>query len=415
MTKYESLIPRFISYVKKNTRSNAESTTIPSTQSQVEFAKDLMAELKEIGMQDVRLNKQSGYVFATLPSNLPAGKTAKKIGFISHMDTADFNAENVKPQVIENYDGESDIKLGDSEYTLSPSEFPNLHKSKNHTLITTSGDTLLGADDKCGITDIMTAMEYLVKHPEIKHGEIEVGFGPDEEIGTGADHFDTNDFGADIAYTVDGGPLGELEYETFNAAQAKITFKGKDVHPATAKGVMINALKLAMQFDSQLPQDEVPEKTEGREGFFLLLSLNGEIDEAHSAYIIRDHDRQKFEARKQLMLDIAKRMNDEFGEERVIIDMNDQYYNMREVIEKDMTVVDIAKEAMEDLQIKPDIYPVRGGTDGSKISFMGIPTPNIFTGADNMHSRFEFADVDTMEKAVDVIIKMVELIGEKEA
>lgn len=413
MAKYETLIPRFVSYVKKNTRSDENSTTIPSTQSQVEFAKDLMAELKKIGMQNIRLNDQSGYVFATLPSNLPAGKTAKKVGFISHMDTADFNAENVQPQIIENYDGESDIKLGDTEYSLSPKEFPNLKKSKGHTVITTSGDTLLGADDKCGIADIMTAMEYLINHPEIKHGEIEVGFGPDEEIGTGADHFDTKDFGADIAYTVDGGPIGELEYETFNAASAKITFKGKDVHPATAKGVMVNALKLAMEFDRQLPADEVPEKTEGREGFFLLLSLDGAIDEAHAAYIIRDHDREKFEQRKQMMLDIAKKMNDELGQERVIIDMNDQYYNMREVIEKDMTVVDVAKKAMENLDIKPDIYPVRGGTDGSKISFMGIPTPNVFTGADNMHSRFEFADVNTMEKATDLVIEIAKLIAEE--
>lgn len=414
MSKYETLIPRFISYVKKNTRSDENSTTIPSTQSQVDFANDLMKELKSIGMQDVRLNKKSGYVFATLPSNLPNNQSVKKVGFISHMDTADFNSVNIKPQIIENYDGKSDIQLGDSEFTLSPKEFPNLKKSQGHTLVTTSGDTLLGADDKCGIADIMTAMEYLVKHPDIKHGEIEVGFGPDEEIGTGADHFDVTDFGADFAYTVDGGPIGELEYETFNAAGAKVTFKGKDVHPATAKGVMVNALKLAMDFDRRLPANEVPEKTEGREGFFLLLSLDGTIDEAHASYIVRDHDRQKFEERKQLMLNIAKKMNEELGQERVLIELNDQYYNMREVIEKDMTVVNVAKKAMENLDIQPDIYPVRGGTDGSKISFMGIPTPNIFTGADNMHSRFEFADVNTMEKATDLIIEIAKLVGENQ-
>lgn len=414
MSKYETLIPRFISYVKKNTRSDENSTTIPSTQSQVDFANDLMKELKSIGMQDVRLNKKSGYVFATLPSNLPNNQSVKKVGFISHMDTADFNSVNIKPQIVENYDGKSDIQLGDSEFTLSPKEFPNLKKSQGHTLVTTSGDTLLGADDKCGIADIMTAMEYLVKHPDIKHGEIEVGFGPDEEIGTGADHFDVTDFGADFAYTVDGGPIGELEYETFNAAGAKVTFKGKDVHPATAKGVMVNALKLAMDFDRRLPANEVPEKTEGREGFFLLLSLDGTIDEAHASYIVRDHDRQKFEERKQLMLNIAKKMNEELGQERVLIELNDQYYNMREVIEKDMTVVNVAKKAMENLDIQPDIYPVRGGTDGSKISFMGIPTPNIFTGADNMHSRFEFADVNTMEKATDLIIEIAKLVGENQ-
>lgn len=412
MTKYEKLIPRFASYVKKNTRSDERSTTIPSTQSQVDFANDLMKELKAIGMQNVRLNKKSGYVFATLPSNLSDNQNTKKVGFISHMDTADFNSVNIKPQVIKNYDGKSDIRLGNSGFTLSPKEFPNLRKSKGHTLITTSGDTLLGADDKCGIADIMTAMEYLVKHPDIKHGEIEVGFGPDEEIGTGADHFDISDFGADFAYTVDGGPIGELEYETFNAAEAKITFKGKDVHPATAKGVMINALKLAMDFDHQLPAKEVPEQTEGREGFFLLLSLDGTIDEAHASYIVRDHDRQKFEKRKQLMRKIAEDMNKDLGQTRVVIDLSDQYYNMREVIEKDMTVVNVAKKAMENLDIQPNIYPVRGGTDGSKISFMGVPTPNIFTGADNMHSRFEFADVNTMEKATDLIIEIVRLVGE---
>lgn len=412
MPKYEKLISRFISYVKKNTRSDENSTTIPSTQSQVEFANDLMKELNAIGMHNVRLNSGSGYVFATLPSNLPDGRNSKKVGFLSHMDTADFNSVNIKPQIIKNYDGESDIQLDDSEFTLSPKEFPNLKESNGHTLITTSGDTLLGADDKCGIADIMTAMEYLIKHPDIKHGEVEVGFGPDEEIGTGADHFDTDDFGADFAYTVDGGPIGELEYETFNAAEAKMTFKGKDVHPATAKGVMVNALKLAIEFDRRLPANDVPEKTAGREGFFLLLSLDGAIDEAHASYIIRDHDRQKFEERKQLMQKIAQDMNKELGQKRVIIKLHDQYYNMREVIEKDMTVVNVAKKAMENLGIQPNIYPVRGGTDGSKISFMGIPTPNIFTGADNMHSRFEFADVNTMEKATDLIVEIIRLVGE---
>ena len=410
MAKYEQLVPRFLKYVKTETRSDESSTTIPSTQTQVEFAKELAAELKEIGLDNVRISKKSGYVFATLPSNID--KPVKKVGFISHMDTADFNAHNVNPQIWENYDGESDIKLDEEgKYVLSPKDFPNLKNYKGQTLITTDGSTLLGADDKTGVAEIMTAMDYLVHHPEIKHGEIEVGIGPDEEIGTGADNFDVDDFGADIAYTVDGGPLGELEYETFNAAQAKITFVGKDVHPATAKGVMINAIKLAEEFDAQLPAHEVPAETEGREGFYHVLSMNGTVDHAEMTYIIRDYDRQKFEERKQLVKDIAAKMNANYDEPRVIVDMKDQYYNMREVIEKDMTVVDIAKQAMENLDITPDIYPVRGGTDGSKISFMGIPTPNLFAGAENMHARYEFTSVEVMEKATDVILEIVRLVA----
>lgn len=410
MAKYKQLVPRFLKYVKTETRSDENATTIPSTQTQVEFAKELAAELREIGLDNVRISKKSGYVFATLPSNV--AKAVKKVGFISHMDTADFNAHNVNPQIWENYDGKSAIKLDqEGKYVLSPKNFPNLKNYKGQTLITTDGSTLLGADDKTGIAEIMTAMDYLVHHPEIKHGEIEVGIGPDEEIGTGADNFDVDDFGADIAYTVDGGPLGELEYETFNAAQAKITFVGKDVHPATAKGVMVNAIKLAEEFDAQLPAHEVPAETEGREGFFHVLAMNGTVDHAEMTYIIRDHDRQKFENRKQLVRDIAAKMNADYDEPRVIVAMKDQYYNMREVIEKDMTVVNIAKQAMENLAITPDIYPVRGGTDGSKISFMGIPTPNLFAGAENMHSRYEFASVEVMEKATDVILEIIRLVA----
>lgn len=410
MAKYKQLVPRFLKYVKTETRSDENATTIPSTQTQVEFAKELAAELREIGLDNVRISKKSGYVFATLPSNV--AKAVKKVGFISHMDTADFNAHNVNPQIWENYDGKSAIKLDqEGKYVLSPKNFPNLKNYKGQTLITTDGSTLLGADDKTGIAEIMTAIDYLVHHPEIKHGEIEVGIGPDEEIGTGADNFDVDDFGADIAYTVDGGPLGELEYETFNAAQAKITFVGKDVHPATAKGVMVNAIKLAEEFDAQLPAHEVPAETEGREGFFHVLAMNGTVDHAEMTYIIRDHDRQKFENRKQLVRDIAAKMNADYDEPRVIVAMKDQYYNMREVIEKDMTVVNIAKQAMENLAITPDIYPVRGGTDGSKISFMGIPTPNLFAGAENMHSRYEFASVEVMEKATDVILEIIRLVA----
>ena len=414
MTKYEELIPRFIKYVKTETRSDENSGLTPSTQTQVEFAKELKKELLEIGLTDARISEKSGYVLATLPSNLENDVKVKAVGFISHMDTAAFTAEGVNPQFVENYDGESDINLDDEgKFKLTVKEFPNLKNYKGNTLITTDGSTLLGSDDKSGVAEIFTAVAYLVAHPEIKHGDVKVGIGPDEEIGVGADKFDVKDFGADLAYTVDGGPLGELEYETFNAAQAVISIQGKEVHPATAKGVLINANKLASQFDSLLPQDEVPEKTEGREGFYHLISVDGTVDEAKMVYIIRDHDHQKFEDRKKFMMGVADKMNAEFDTDRVTIDMADQYYNMREVIEKDMTVVNVAQQAMENLSIKPDIYPVRGGTDGSKISFMGLPTPNLFAGAENMHARFEFVLVETMEKATDVVLEIVKLVSEE--
>lgn len=410
VSNYPGLTDRFLKYVKVETRSDENSTTIPSTESQVEFAKQLAAELKELGLSNVRIHPTNGYVLATLPSNLEAGKSAKKVGFISHMDTADFNAKNVNPQIVDNYDGQSVIKLDEAgEYVLDPAEFPNLKNYRGHTLITTDGTTLLGADDKAGVAEIITAFAYLLKHPEIKHGTLQLGIGPDEEIGTGADHFDVADFDADLAYTVDGGPLGELEYETFNAAQAEISFTGKNVHPGTAKGVMVNASLLAMDFQSRLPQDQVPELTAGREGFFLLLSVEGNVEEAKLTYIIRDYDRQKFEAKKALLNEIVAEINQELGQKRVKAEVKDQYYNMREVIEKDMTVVDLAKEAMENLDIKPLIFPVRGGTDGSKISFMGLPTPNLFAGGENMHGRYEYVSVQVMEKAVDLIIEIAKL------
>ncbi|KRL01245.1 peptidase T [Liquorilactobacillus capillatus] len=412
MTKYPNLLPRFIDYVKKETRSDEKAVTVPSTVSQTIFAEELVEELKRIGLKDVRRSSKSGYVFATLPANLPQGEKVKVVGFIAHMDTADFNAQNINPQVIKEYDGKSAIKLGTNGYKLSPEEFPNLKNYSGHDLVTTDGTTLLGADDKAGIAEILTAVEYLSEHPEIKHGEIKVGIGPDEEIGTGADRFDVADFGADVAYTVDGGPLGELEYETFNAAQAKVELIGKNVHPATAKGVMINALQLAFDFQAQLPQREVPEKTSGRQGFFHLVELTGTVDEAEMTYIIRDHDRQKFEARKRLFKEIAAEMNAALGADRVKLEVKDQYYNMREVIEKDMTVVEIAKKAMHNLKIKPVIYPVRGGTDGSKISFMGLPTPNLFAGGENMHSRFEYVSVQVMEQATTVLLEIIKEISQ---
>ena len=390
---YENLLNRFLTYVKINTRSNPDSTTTPSTQTQVDF-----------GLQDVHY-LTNGYLVGTLPAN-DSTKT-RKIGFIAHMDTADFNAEGISPQIIENYAGGS-IELGQSGYALSPEEFPNLNNYLGQTLVTTDGTTLLGSDDKSGIAEIMTAIEYLVAHPEIKHGEIRVGFGPDEEIGVGANKFDVDDFNVDFAYTVDGGPLGELQYETFSAASLEIDFMGRNVHPGTAKNQMINALQLAIDFHNQLPEADRPEKTEGYEGFFHLHGMEGAVENAHSSYIIRDFEDESFENRKKLVQEIADKMNTELGKDCVLITVNDQYYNMKKVIEKDMTPVELAKEVMEDLDIKPVIEPIRGGTDGSKISFMGIPTPNLFAGGENMHGRFEFVSLQTMEKAVDVIIGIVQ-------
>ena len=401
---YENLL-NFFTYFKINTRSNPDSTTTPSTQTQVDFALNVLKpEMESVGLQDVHY-LTNGYLVGTLPAN-DSTKT-RKIGFIAHMDTADFNSEGISPQIIENYAGGS-IELGQSGYTLSPEEFPNLNNYLGQTLVTTDGTTLLGSDDKSGIAEIMTAIEYLVTHPEIKHGEIRVGFGPDEEIGVGANKFDVDDFNVDFAYTVDGGPLGELQYETFSAASLEIDFMGRNVHPGTAKNQMINALQLAIDFHNQLPEADRPEKTEGYEGFFHLHGMEGAVEKAHSSYIIRDFEDESFENRKKLVQEIADKMNAELGKDCVLITVNDQYYNMKKVIEKDMTPVELAKEVMEDLDIKPVIEPIRGGTDGSKISFMGIPTPNLFAGGENMHGRFEFVSLQTMEKAVDVIIGIVQ-------
>ncbi len=400
--KYTNLLERFLGYVKVNTRSDENSQSIPSTKSQEDFAKNILwPQMEAVGLEDIHY-LSNGYIVGTLRAN---AKAKKKIGFLAHMDTADFNAENIRPQVIENYNGQI-ISLGDGEYVLDPVEFPNLKKYLGKTLITTDGHTLLGADDKAGIAEIMTAMEYFHQHPEVLHGEIRVGFGPDEEIGTGADHFDVKDFNVDFAYTMDGGPLGELEYETFSAASADITFLGRNVHPGTAKNQMVNAIELAIQFHRQLPEEEKPEHTEGYEGFFHLMEIAGNVEEARSSYIIRDFEDKKFASRKTLVEEIARRMNEELGTERVKVQMRDQYHNMKKVIEKDMCCVDLAKKAMEALNIEPIIQPVRGGTDGSKISFMGIPTPNIFAGGENMHGRYEFACLETMESAIDVIIEI---------
>lgn len=405
---YPNLVDRFIRYVKVNTRSNEESTTVPSDPKEVAFLADLAEELKGLGLENVR-TMADGYVFAELASNIDADVPA--VGFISHVDTADFNAEGVNPQFVENYDGESDIKLND--YTLSPADFPSLKKYKGHTLITTDGTTLLGADDKSGVAEIISAAEYLIAHPEVKHGKVVFGFGPDEEIGIGADNFHVKEFGADFAYTVDGGPLGELEWETFSAAAANIKIQGRNVHPGSAKDTMVNALQVAMDLHAALPAGDRPELTEGRQGFFHILKLNGTPEEAEMSYIIRDHDRISFEERKQALRDIVEKMNGELGVERIKLDMYDQYYNMGEVLKDDMTSVDLAEAAMKALDIEPVIEPVRGGTDGSKITFLGLPTPNLFAGGENMHGRFEYVSTKVMHQAVDTILKIVELNAAK--
>ncbi|WP_129044968.1 peptidase T [Companilactobacillus metriopterae] len=409
--KYEKLIPRFLGYVKQNTRSDENSTTIPSTERQTVFLKKLESELKEIGMSDVKINPNNSYLTAELPSNLDYDVPV--LGLISHIDTADFNSENINPKIVENYDGKSIIKLDDEgQYTLDPAVFPSLKKYEGKTLITTSGDTLLGSDDKSGVSEIITTMEYLIANPEIKHGKIKIGLGPDEEIGTGADKFDTADFGADFAYTVDGGPVGQLEYETFNAAALKVSITGKNVHPSEAKNIMINAVQVGVDFQNALPSDEVPEKTDGRQGFFHLLEFNGTVDSATMSYIIRDFERDGLEERKNKIIAITDELNKKYGKDTVKIDMKDQYYNMIDIIKDHMDVVEIAEKAMKNLGIEPDEAAVRGGTDGSKISFMGLPTPNLFAGGENMHGRFEYVAIESMESAMDVIFEIIKLNNE---
>lgn len=403
---YNHLVDRFLKYVKVNTRSDVNSETIPSTERQVTFAKEvLIPDLEAIGLSEIHYNEANGFVTATLPANTE--QEVPTIGFIAHIDTADFASENIQPQVHEDYDGEA-IQLND-QFTLSPEDFPNLKNYVGQTLITTDGTTLLGSDDKSGIVEILSAVEYLIDHPEIKHGKIRVAFGPDEEIGRGADHFDVEHFAADFAYTMDGGPVGELQYESFNAAGLKLSIQGKNVHPGTAKDTMINALQLAHDFHAKLPAEDVPEKTDERQGFFHLMSVNGTVEAAEAEYIIRDHSRDKFNQRKQLAETIARELNERYPVDPITIELHDQYYNMAEIIEQDMRPVDLAQNAMLALDIKPIIEPIRGGTDGSKISFMGLPTPNIFAGGENFHGRYEYVSVQSMEKAVDTIVKIAEL------
>ncbi|AWC29319.1 TPA: peptidase T [Bacillus cytotoxicus] len=407
----QELIERFTRYVKIDTQSNEESHTVPSTPGQIEFGKQLVEELKQIGLIEVTMD-ENGYVMATLPAN--TDKDVPVIGFLAHLDTTtDFTGKNVKPQIHENFDGKAITLNEELNVVLTPEQFPELPSYKGHTLITTDGTTLLGADDKAGLTEIMTAMNYLIHNPQIKHGKIRVAFTPDEEIGRGPSHFDVKAFGASFAYTMDGGPLGGLEYESFNAASAKLTFKGNNTHPGTAKNKMLNASKIAMEFHSQLPAEEAPEYTEGYEGFYHLLSLNGDVEQSKAYYIIRDFDRGNFEARKNKIKQIVEKMQEKYGEENIILEMKDQYYNMLEKIEPVKEIVDIAYDAMKNLNIEPNIQPIRGGTDGSQLSYMGLPTPNIFTGGENYHGKFEYVSVDNMEKATHVIIEIARLFEER--
>ena len=411
MISKEDIIKRFISYVTIDTESDPNSETTPSTKKQWDLAKKLAEELEMIGMQDVSID-DNAYIMATLPSNVEYD--VPTIGFISHFDTSpDFTGANVKPQIIENYNGEDIILNKAEDIILSPDYFDDLLLYKGQTLITTDGTTLLGADDKAGICEIVSAMEYLIKHPEIKHGNIKVGFTPDEEIGRGAHKFDVEKFGADWAYTMDGSQIGELEYENFNAAGAVVKIKGKIVHPGYAKGKMINSMYIAQEFINSLPRMETPEHTEGYQGFFHLHNMNGDVEESTLQYIIRDHDKKHFEARKEVMVKLTKELNSQYGREVITTEIKDQYFNMKEKVEPVMHIVDIAEDAMKQLDIEPLIKAIRGGTDGSQLSYMGLPCPNIFAGGHNFHGRYEYVPVESMIKATEVICKIAELTALK--
>ena len=405
------IIKRFISYVTIDTESDPNNPDFPSSDNQWDLANLLVKELKDIGMSDITLDKHC-YVMATLPSNLDYD--VPTIGFVSHIDTTpDYTGANVKPIIHHEYDGK-DIVLNENEnIVLSPSYFDDLLQYKGQTIITTDGTTLLGADDKAGITEIVSAMEYLINHPEIKHGKIRICFTPDEEVGKGAHKFDVKKFGADWAYTMDGSQIGELEYENFNAASAKITINGKIVHPGYAKGKMINSMTIAGDFIHRLPYKEVPESTEGYEGFFHLHQLKGNVEQSVLHYIIRDHDTDLFNNRKQFMIDLVAKMNSELGNDAIEIDIKDQYYNMKEKVIPVMHIVDIAEEVMKEIGITPLIKPIRGGTDGSQLSYMGLPCPNIFAGGHNFHGRYEYVPVESMMKATEVIIGISEKVAYK--
>ena len=406
----QHIIDRFLSYVTIDTQSDPTSNTTPSTLKQWNLANKLVDELKQIGMKEVSID-ENAYIMATLPSNV--AHAVPTIGFISHFDTTpDFSGTNVNPQIIANYDGNDIILNAKENIVLSPDYFEDLLQYKGQTIITTDGTTLLGADDKAGITEIITAMEYLIQHPEIKHGKIRVGFTPDEEIGRGAHKFDVTSFGAEWAYTMDGSQIGELEYENFNAAGAKITILGKSVHPGYAKEKLVNSIGIANEFMSMLPTNETPETTSDREGFYHVHHVDGGIEKTELELIVRDHDTQKFEQRKALLTEITDTLNTKYGD-YISLDVKDQYYNMKEKITPVMHIVEIAKEAMEQLGIVPNIKPIRGGTDGSQLSFMGLPCPNIFAGGHNFHGKYEYVPVESMQKATEVIVKICELTATK--
>ncbi len=406
-----ALVERFLKYVSFDTQSSEETRITPSTPGQMVFAKYLKSELESLGLEEITLDEH-GYLFATLPAN--TDKEIPTIGFIAHMDTSpDMSGKDVTPRIVENYNGSDIVLDAEERVVLSPAQFPELLDHKGEDLIVTNGKTLLGADDKAGIAEIVSAMAYLKEHPEIKHGKIRIGFNPDEEIGEGAHKFDVEKFGCEWAYTMDGGEVGELEFENFNAAAAKITFKGRNVHPGYARHKMINSIRIANQFISMLPRHETPEHTEGYEGFYHLIGIQGDVEQTTLSYIIRDHDRSRFESRKREMAHLVRKINAEFGEDIAVLELRDQYYNMREKIEPVMHIIDTAFAAMEAVGVKPNVKPIRGGTDGAQLSFKGLPCPNIFAGGLNFHGRYEFVPVQNMEKAMKVIVKIAELVAQK--
>lgn len=403
----EKLKQRFLKYVSFHSTSIPFVEDFPSSKRQWNIAKYLFEELKSIGLEDVSID-DNAYVMGFLPSNI--GHEVPTIGFVSHFDTSpDFSGENVKPQIIENYDG-GDIRLND-KMVLSPNEFADLKQYKGQTIICTDGTTLLGADDKAGVAEIVTAMEYLIANPQIKHGKIAIGFTPDEEVGRGADFFPVEKFGAEWAYTMDGSEIGELEYENFNAAYAHIKFHGKSVHPGYAKGLMVNASTMAREFADGLPADEVPESTEGREGFSHMTQMKGNVSEAELQYIIRDHDMDHFIARKKLIEETVEEMQQKYGDDRIELDMGDQYFNMMEKVKEKFQSVEIAEQALKDVGVTPKVQPIRGGTDGARLSFMGLPCPNIFAGGHNFHGPYEYVPLESMQKATEVIVRIGELVA----
>jgi len=403
-----ALLERFLKYVSIHTTSDENTGLVPSTPQQMEFAKILAEELKAMGMQDVSLDKK-GYLMATLPSNID--KDVPTVGFISHLDTSpDMSGKNVKPRIVENYDG-NDIILNEKEnIVLSPKQFPELTMYRGQSLVVTNGLTLLGADDKAGIAEIMTAMDYFIKNPDVKHGKVRIAFNPDEEIGLGAHHFDVEKFGCQFAYTMDGGEIGELEYENFNAAGAKVTFYGTNVHPGYAKNKMVNSMKIATKFMATVPANESPEYTDGYEGFYHLTGIGGDVEKTTVSYIIRDHDRKKFEERKAHLQMLVDKINSEFGDNTATLEVKDQYYNMKEKVEPVKYIVDIASEAIRQAGVEPKVKPIRGGTDGAQLSFKGLPCPNIFAGGHNFHGKYEFVPIQSMEKATEVVKNIIKIV-----